>query len=284
VPATREYLDTVIQELEKLRLRGGAKDFDDAIVESIANFTPYRNELIELFAVVASYKCDDDMLQVVHSFFEKMISFFENREAGGHTNLDFDNYKFIGHELFLYCLGALFKHSRYYAVESFLNNEYYIGDNPYSLRRDPMVSFLVFRNYLPSLEARKTRLNLNRLSLRADMLKERCQGTGVDFRQLMTVDLILYLRSQVGDSDLIWWPETLLYASDHGVTFEIFARAKSAAYFDKIKGLLGVRNKEDLAQLIEKIELDGQRRIPHWQFQSINPRRLIQLDAIATAV
>jgi hypothetical protein len=97
----------------------------------------------------------------------------------------------------------------------------------------------------------------------------------------MTADLLLYLRSHKADVRHQWWPETLLYASIHSVTFEVFARAKSGAYFDKLKNFLAVRDKAELVQRIEKIESDPA-LIPKWQFQGISPRELIQLDAIAT--
>src|SRR5690606_40470017 len=61
---------------------------------------------------------------------------------------------------------------------------------------------------------RKSRLQLNRASLRADMLKERVSGTGLEFDHLMQADVFCFLRSAMLKlSTSHWWPETLVYWS-----------------------------------------------------------------------
>jgi hypothetical protein len=120
---------------------------------------------------------------------------------------------------------------------------------------------------------------LGRLSAHADLLKERCQGIGVEFRHLMMADFVLYLNACGKDRGFSWWPETLIYTAWHSPTMEIFARAKSRAYFAKIAPMLAVSSKEELTQRISK--LDPQ-RIPRWQFESINPSALACLDDLAT--
>lgn len=144
-----------------------------------------------------------------------------------------------------------------------------------------MHSYVEFMKYMKSLEHRKQRLNLVRLSLRADLLKERNQATGVDFKCLMQADLILYLRSLDRDACSMWWPETLIWTTFHGATFEVFARSKSQKYFNRIKGLLGVKDKAELGKVLDKIEADP-RRIPKWQFDSINPRALVQFESLSS--
>jgi hypothetical protein len=74
----------------------------------------------------------------------------------------------------------------------------------------------------------------------------------------------------------------LLYATFELIVFELFARAKSTSYFDRIKSLLSVTDKADLVKRIEAIEADPE-RIPKWQWESIHPRGMILLDAIATS-
>ena len=68
--------------------------------------------------------------------------------------------------------------------------------------RNAMIPFHVFRRYIESLSYRNERLNLHRLSLRADLLKKRCQTTGIDFRYLMQADFILFIRTELYAEDL----------------------------------------------------------------------------------
>lgn len=170
------------------------------------------------------------------------------------------------------------KYEQFPAAQEFLDNEYYWDDR--RERDNKMHSFAVFRAHMRSLDHRNQRLDLRRLSVRADMLKERNTGTGLDFSYIMTADFLLYLRG-VGLGDYRgWWPETLLNADRFSGPFEIFARAKSGRYFDKIKGLLAVESKEELEKklqaIIEKV------RLPRWQFETVNVAKLTGFANIAT--
>jgi hypothetical protein len=281
VPLTGEFLTTVVAELEKFRITGGQPDFDETVVRNIGDFIPYRNELIELFIAIAKYNADERLLIELHRFFEKLLAFYKQREDVSFFNeYDFDNFKFIVHELFLYCIASFVGHSQFAAAAHFVNNEYYVGDTIGSPMR-PMMTYVIFRRDLAILEHRNHRLKLRRASLRFDLLKQRCEGSGVDFRHLMTTDLCLYLRSHKGDQPHLWFPDTLLLVATYPVTFEIFARAKSKGYFEKLKPLLGVEDREDLIRRVGAIEKHVD-QIPKWTLQRLNPRELIQLDAIAT--
>ncbi len=279
VSAVREYLWVIADGLEAFRLHADSttkETFDDQVVASVEEFTPYRNEIIELFSVLAQYSPLSAQLETLRRFFERCIPYFTvPAGAAAYTEWDFDNYKFIIHELFLYCIGLFLKYEQFAAAQEFLDNEYYWNN-----RRQPenkMYPFAVFREYMRSLDHRDRRLGLRRLSVRADMLKERNEGTGVDFQYVMCADFIAYLRSS-GRAQ--WWPETLLYADRYSGPFELFARAKSKRYFERIKGLLNVKSKDELDTLIDKLNQSGQ--LPSWQFDTLDPTNLIGLNNIAT--
>lgn len=279
VAATVEYFDTIVIGMEEFRISSKGTLFDDLIVEKIGEFTPYRNEMIELLIAITQYQVTSEMIEAVHRFFERLLPLLHRTEAITSWNeSDFDNFRFIIHELFLYCIGCFIKFEKFDAANYFIENEYY--GLQYS-GSDPMRSYIAFREHMKSLVYRNERLNLRRLSVRADMLVERNKGTGIDFKYLMMADFVLYLRSQNKDMRRMWWPETLLYTERFGGPFEIFARAKSQRYFQRIKALLGVHDKAELGLVLNEIEND-RNRIPRWDFESIEPRRLIGFDAIAT--
>lgn len=286
--ATVEFFETVVRGLEQFRInradtRASGVPFDDKIVENIEAFTPYRNEVIELVATIARYNPADYMHQAIHRFLEKTLTFFYAPEGiNSWTEGDYDNFKFIIHEIFLYVIAIYIREEKFDGAAYMLENEYY------SYRRNgesALRPYPVFRNYLRTLdEERNRRIPLNRLSVRADMLKERSKGTGLDFKYLMAADFIAYLRSLSGSEWDFWWPDTCLYAAGMGrnTPFELFTRAKSVKYFDRIKGLLGVKTRDELGTILEKLQNDP-RRIPKWQFENINPSGLVGWETLATA-
>lgn len=283
IPATTEYLALLSKELEKLRINSKENSFDDAVVRSIESFLPYRNETIELFLNLSIYRDTLETRIAVHRFFEQLISYLEPpQQVHDYSEVDFDNFRFIIHELFLYALACFIRNERFESAAYVMSNDYYVpGRSEYG--RDIMVPFNVFHKPMRSLEDRNQRLKMNLLSLRADLLKQRCKGIGIEFRHIMQVDFILFLRSYLDRPDGFWrwWPETLLYVDRHSGAFEVFARSRSASYFDRAKVLLGITAKDELQPLIEYFSAN-ERTIPRWQFESFNPSHLLGFNEIAT--
>jgi hypothetical protein len=282
VPAVEEYFTALAAEMEKLRLvEGPDEPFDDAVVKSIEAFLPYRNEAIELFLTLAMYRDTDETRVAIHRLFEKLIPYLEPPpHVQQWKEWDFDNFIFLIHELFLYAIACYIKNERFDAAAYLMRNDYYVARHS-ELGRDTMVPYNVFRTYLKSLAHRNHRLVLRRLSVRADMLRERCKGLGVEFRHLMQADFVLYLRSVLHNSERMWWPETLVFAGRFSGAFEIFARSRSATYFERVRKLLDIKGKDDLQSFFVKLQ-KGEIQLPKWEFDSIEPAKLLGFEEIAT--
>lgn len=278
-----EYCTAFAENLERFRISKPDGDFDDAVIRNIEEFLPFRNEAIQLFIAVAQYVPEEQFIQRLHRFFESMIPYTSRPQNISQWNeWDFDNYRFIVHELFLYALAVLLKHDRIDQANYLLQQQYYLpGNSEYG--RDVMVSFIVFREHMRSLEHRNERLSLRRLSVRADLLKERCAGTGIDFRYLLQADFVAFMRAEVESEDDFkhWWPDTLLYLGHFNSPFEIFARSVSKAYFNKAKVLLAIEAPKDLEPLLKSYK-DGSRRLPRWRFEGFNPASLLGYEHLAT--
>ena len=283
IPALSEYLTLVADGVEKFRITNTAEPFDNCVMESIEAFRPYRNELIGLFQTIALYQDDMETRRLLHRFFESLIPYLDRSpNVNSWKDTDFDNFKFIVHELFLYCIACFLKHERFAAANALLQQEYYVKLNA-EMGRDVMVAFTIFESPINSLQIRNQRLRLGRLSLSADIFKEHCNGTGIEFERLMEADFILFMRSQIDHPADRWWcPNTLVFTSRFARPFEIFARAKSTAYFDRIKVILGIEGKDALQPLLEAFE-SNPRSLPCWDYtSSFNPRALMGFDVIAT--
>ena len=114
-----------------------------------------------------------------------------------------------------------------------------------------------------------------------------CASSGIAFRQIMQSDFILFIRSCF---DTInnetyrswgWHPETLVYIERHSGTFEIFARAQSKEYFDRVKCIFDIEDKKDFMPLFGAFK-ENKLKIPHWHFISFNPEMLLGFEGLAT--
>lgn len=280
LPATREYFDQVVSEFEKLRISSKSSDeFDGEVVKSIEDFLPHRDELIDIFNNLALYRYGNDIYRLIHRFFEQLIGYYNPPEGTRHwRDWDSDNYKFIIHELYLYVVATFLKHERFEGV-AVLASDFFA---PNERRNDEMQRFATIRQPIRSLSSRNDRLNLRRLSLRGDMLKDRCFGVPLKFADLMQADFVLFSRASLHLIEYHGWlPETLLFAEDYQGAFEIFARARSVKYFENVKTVLSIADKEQLMALAQTYQND-RRRWPAWGHTSINPLSLMGIDKIAT--
>jgi len=279
--ALDEYLDVVADNLENFRIAKNTNEqFDDMVLDNIGKFTPYRNELIEIFNALAKYNDTPDAHRRVHRFIEQIFPYFTRpKTMTTWSEWDSDNFKFIIHETFLYLIAVLLKHEKFEFSAYLIQQPYYVANE------SEMVSFAELRNHLQSLRFRNDRLKLNKLSLHSMILEERAKESGVQFDYLMQADTVLFISDCVHNlrtgNRQGWWPETLLYAGRFHGPFEIFARAQSKSYFDKLKVVFGIASKADLLQLFEAFQAN-RLHMPRWEFNRPDLRSLINFEKLAT--
>jgi len=195
---------------------------------------------------------------------------------------DFDNFKFIVHELFLYAGACFLRYERFQAIAYLMRHQYYVEQSENPLK---MVHFGDIREHMRSLEHRNSRLKLRRSSLRSEFLHKRWRSTGMKDSLLMQTDFILYVRdcldSLRGKEYQTWWPDTLLYVDRHSRVFEIFGRSQSKEYFDQIKCMFDIDNKADFDPLFQAFR-EQKLRIPSWDWTTFNPVVLMGYENLAT--
>lgn len=282
--AIDEYFSTFAENLERFRLAKSAdKEFDDAVVEGIDEFLPYRNEAIQLLITIAQYSPTIELAQKTHRFFERLIPFMDRPEGISQwSDWDFDNFRFIVHELFLYAIAIFIKFERFEFANELMTQSYYLPNNSNN-GRDATSSYVVIHEDMKSLTHRNARLALARLSVRADMLEKRSKASGIDFKYLVQADFVLFMRADY-ENDIYsrWWPETLVYASRAYGPCEVFARSVSKSYFDRVKCLLAIGTPEELKEKIDSYHLQG--NLPRWQHQSFSPSVLLGYDKLCSKV
>src|SRR6266404_8934119 len=83
------------------------------------------------------------------------------------------------------------QHERFDLVLQLMSQGYYVSDaldNPH----EPMQQFGIIHQHMESLAHRDKRLQLRRLSLRADMLEQRSHTSGLPLVGLMQADFVLF--------------------------------------------------------------------------------------------
>lgn len=279
--ALSDYFDTFVENLERFRIKNEGGESDDTVVRSIAEFLPFRNEAVEIFLAIAQYRNIPETHNLVHRFFEQLITYmYPPAHISTWKESDFDNFRYIVHELFVYAITCFLKYECFDAVSYLLRNRYYFELRS---RENRMISFAKISDNMRSLEHRNDRLKLRRLSLRADLLEQRSKASGLPFRLLMQADFVLFMRDCLdsirNNTSRSWRPETLLYLERNEGAFEIFARAESKEYFNRIKCLFDISAKVDFEPILKAFQ-EGKLHIPRWDYNSFDPTALLGYEQL----
>lgn len=273
-----DYLDTLLISLEDFRLETTENntEFDERVLESITSFIPYRDEFIDLVDFICKYTEEDFYFEEIFEFLQNAIPFmYPPVKTTSWKPYWCDNYKFILNELFLYLIASMISNKRYLQTNIFLSDYYYFSTNS----RPQKSSFVEFYHRIESLDIiRNRRLKLNRKSVVVDLIKERATLKSVSFMEIMQTDFILFIRSIVSslEGQYPWNPTTLIYMWD-GIPFDLFLKGQSRKFFNGIKILLDVDNKEELITKIQESDLE---RLFNQSFMrsGINLRELMNIE------
>jgi len=283
--AIDDFFYTFASNLEEFRIKDRQGEPDDQLIDNINKFLPYRNEALEMFLTIAQYRNTSEAIQQIHRFFENLIPYMSRPESiTTSKEWDYDNFKFIVHELFLYAVSSFLKYACFDSLSYLLSQNYYLERNS---DYGKMVGYPIFYNHLKSLEYRNQRLRLNRISVHADILEQRSKTSGMQFRYIMQADFVLFLRDAIScylnNSYQRWWPISLVCNDLYSGPFEIFARAESKVYFDRLVNILGIKNKSDLEPILAAFK-EGTLLSPKWDFRTLDTSILIGYEKMATMI
>jgi len=284
LPATKEYFERLASDFEQFRADTDAVPFDDEVLKKIKQFLPYRNEFISLVDTISKYSNEIEYVESIKEFLESCHSYTQRPEnVSRFREIDWDNYKFIIHELVLYTVAIMIKNKKYDWANEIINGTYYLKTDLSGQYK--MQSISPFRTYCSSIdEIRKNRLKLNRISIHADILKERCVGVPINFEELKQADFTLYLARMIHDRDgrwMSWYPTTGVYMTFYQPNFEFYIKSASKKHFKNLCTVLGIEDKDMIDEVIEHLySTDG--RIPKYAYDRLAVKQLMAYDAMAT--
>jgi hypothetical protein len=237
--------DKSVEEFEAVP--GPDEHLDDLIYRNIGLLTPYRNEFIDLLDVLCKYATDGEifrepLIQLLQGLLRLQGRYKSSRALNYWQDSWSDHFRFFLHELFLYVIAVLLRWRKFSLAASLLENEYYRElDGSSSFH-----PYTVFRRYARSLnEERNRRLyDGRRLSVTADLIKERARIPGYPFEDLKQADFVLFFNAILHEAAEGWYPETLIYEEHR--PFKLFSMAESAKYFTDLMTLFRVQSLPDL--------------------------------------
>lgn len=246
-------LKSLLSELEKGYVSPNGNDYDEGVYQAISGTKGLRDQLAEYVEAVAGFSGDDPKsLGPFIKLMEGLGGHFGPPTSSGEFYPGWgDYYSFFAHEALLVQTAVLIRHACWKSLRRLLDAIYIVRG---SQGETQSADFTSFDPRLVCLdEHRNRRLNLNRTSLSADLLKERCSPEKTTFNELMEADVLLTLKSVVraaakpdsGGRFAYWAPRTVVFAP-YGNKFPLFMKAADDENRSGIYTVLGVASGPDL--------------------------------------
>jgi hypothetical protein len=280
----RDFLEEFFNNLADYSIKFESRDsvsVGKKIYDSLNSYTPLRNDFITFFnrIIKIGYRFDIDILV---NFLEKLTLLkapLDDRSSW--TNAEFDNFRFIIHELFLSIVAVCLRNENYQLLEDLFHSSYFF-QSKYEHKNGPQ-RFENFYNYVDAMDVyyRQT-FSKEYISPMADFILKRIPE---EFAQsdLINADLLCHYIASI--NKLRWFPITYIYQTQT-VGFSLFNRLISLRHFEKMKVLFDVKSVEELKiKLRELKEQSKNERLIRYSnsFDSVTPiYDLINIDAIGS--
>lgn len=275
---TLDYLETFARNLTRFQLasedlRDGAK----SIINAIDRLEPARNELLQVLRAISRFMHEDTASLVLRKFLEALLPYVDDLSSiDGTHRWAADHYRFFVSEIYLIVVASLLEEEKFGTALSVLDHRYYRPNG--ADRGRSSGGYNDFRGFMECVDALDS--ELNKVSGRGFLLKKRADSASNSLNQLMQVELLLFLKGALhGDRHRNWWPDTLAYSNR--TPMALFARAESAAYFERIKSLLGFDSADAFKKAIKELLMDHD-RLPGFGVGRVDITALCGINSLAS--
>lgn len=248
----RDFLDEFFNNLSDFSIPQGSctkPDFGEILYNNLNKYKPLRDDFIDFLIVLNKYEAEVDM-DIISHFFERLPSLlYPNTSTSSWYDADFNNYRFIINELFIYSITIGLKKENYRLLAHLLHSRYFIIDR-YKNDNEPK-TFQAFYLNAEGIEEYYKTLGKSVVNPQADLLIVRLPEN-INKTDLTDADI---LCSFVADlENWRWFPRTYIYKNEDTHLFPILNRLVSIRHFEKVKSIFDVDTIEDLKSKIQVLK------------------------------
>lgn len=273
-----EIIKTFLENLWEFQLETAPADiktFGEKLLESLKAYKPLREDFIRFIDLITSIDVQIDS-DIIIDFFENAPIYDRPKEdIKGWYPAQFDIFKIIFQELFIYVIGISLKNRNYPLVSDLLHSKYYVKNE--CLRNREPEKFTYLSHYHKNLDAYVKEV-YKKVTGFGDYIVTNLSEQ-VNKEEIILADTLCYILSSLERESKYydWFPHTYLYNQRN--KFNFFEKITSKKHFEKIKIIFDVDNEKELKEKIFKVkELEAEEsryrtgfdRIP-FIYEIINP-------------
>ncbi len=248
-----DYLKNLYRGLERTKQDFSKfAEYDDAIVEQIKKGISISYNFLEAVLLASKHR-KVEAIEALYNFFGNVLKLYDVPEdfSGSYRKMDFDGYKFLGFEMFVSFIAALIRNSNWDIIGDMPMNDLFV-ERKYESR---YLTVSRLSSYVTSLDdIRNRRLNLNRITVVGDLIKERFTNTElselITHKEFLEADYFLFMKTVCKKENLnslwdVWCPRSCVWLE---WIPSYIAKAESKRFLRKIVKATGFTNNEDFIQ------------------------------------
>jgi hypothetical protein len=238
-----------IRELTPRLEQEKISEWDNELVEAIRQSLPLVTDFARVADAAALHDSREAALGLFQGFAPLLTQYALAPGMSGFSyNVQFDFPKFIGHELMVTLFAPLVGEHRWKMVADLCQEPLVIPNATGRFSAEHTVTYLYASAPVALLDHRNMRLKLNRVSLHADILKERHEtgqlGEYSPWRRFQDADVFLYLRSALSPEQFslydVWRPWSAALFGGNSPSYLVEATHRHKA--EQLLEPLGVRD------------------------------------------
>lgn len=257
--SVNDFFQPFLRELEKYRFTPvDGELYDETMMKLIDRMKPLRDAFVQFVDNLARSDLSEAQLDHLHDNLERLVQLqYMPSGVTYYRETDYDNYRFISYELALSLVAALIRYGRFYEIAQLVDATYFYER---IIARNAYAGIALFNShYIRSLEEmRKVRLQLNRVSLTADVIKARAEGGPLSFDELIEADLLLHYLTLLREprepnpwQPEVWFPRLSPFA-EHLAGIPVLRKLVSRRHFERVKVIFNVESPKELKVLVDK--------------------------------
>lgn len=247
------FLELFLEKLWEFQLDSKAEDIEtlgNDLVNNLRSFKPLREDFITFVNIISSAEIENPE--------DLLIEFFEHKpvyespkddNSSSWRSSDFENFKIIFHELFIYTIAICLKNKNYQLIAELFHSPYYTQEK-YNFRNTPN-EFAFLCRYHENLENYYSS-KFNKITGFGDFVISNLSDS-VKKQEIILADTLCYFVSYLKSFGVrgSWFPATYLYGERLGPKI-FFEKMTSMKHFENSKGIFNVSTKEELADRLRE--------------------------------
>lgn len=256
-----DFLEAFQDKLAEFNLENSPNNiiaFGELLIETLKNYKPLREDFISFVDIITTHKTDFAS-ELIIEFFENKPMYLKPRDGRtSWSGSEFDTFKIIFQELFLYAIAVGIKNKDYEFVSELLHSKYFVKD-PYKSSQEPS-SYTFLYDYHENLE-KYIRQTFNKVTGFGHYIITNLSEQ-INKQTIIFSDTLCYCISYIESDDYYnwWFPNTYVYGERNG-DFNFFDKLSSKKHFDKAKILFDVENEDELKEKLSKNKENSSDRI-----------------------